>query len=514
MIKALGRTDYGSLASLFYPSGTPVLAYTGPEVGCPSAKADRLLDPFVSEPLDYFNAFIPEVERHNKWKQHSNVYATTQGASTDKYPNFKPFSAAEIDINVGLLIRNGLSPVPDFRYNFTPPSSNFVFGDDRVIAALPGGYGRYKEFRAFFHLQDPRLAEPPDQPFWKLKPIFDVVRTNSEELWYLGKHVSLDEQDCGFQGRSALKDKIKFKKEGDGFLADCICEGGYTWTFHFRRDPLPISSLEKDAADLHNRCLMLLERFPFDWNCVWMDNLFISRRFMQWGYKRNVLMVGVARASGRGVPDSVVQVEAKTVGELARVAGTVKVARTADFKILAASIYDNKPVHVLTSIHNKVDMVEKVRKIWDVTESRKRDLEYNRLNVIDDYNNNMNGVDIADQLRNQYRLDGPWMRQRKWWFALFLWALGVATVNAYLLYRRQCQLRGVDEKKVLNHLEFNTKLAESLCFGEGNLVAGEARGRTRVVIGRKRGLVSPTQPPGKKQKENTSVNTSKGGIDA
>ncbi|KAK3245724.1 hypothetical protein CYMTET_44726 [Cymbomonas tetramitiformis] len=171
-------------------------SYTGPEVGCPSAKADRLLDPFVSEPLDYFNAFIPKVERHSKWKQHSNVYATTQGASTDKCPNFKPFSAAEIDINVGLLIRNGLSPVPDFRYNFTPPSSNFVFGDDRVIAALSGGYGRYKEFRAFFHLQDPRLAEPPDQPFWKLKPIFDVVRTNIEELWYLGKHVSLDEQDC------------------------------------------------------------------------------------------------------------------------------------------------------------------------------------------------------------------------------------------------------------------------------------------------------------------------------
>ena len=56
-----------------------------------------------------------------------------------------------------------------------------------------------------------------------------------------------------------------------------------------------------------------------------------------------------------------------------------------------------------------------------------------RLNVIDDYNSNMNGTDVADQLRGVYRPD-HWMRNRKWWWSYFNWALGVASVNAYKIY--------------------------------------------------------------------------------
>jgi hypothetical protein len=40
----------------------------------------------------------------------------------------------------------------------------------------------------------------------------------------------------------------------------------------------------------------------------------------------------------------------------------------------------------------------------------------------------MNSTDIADQLRGSYRPD-RWMRQRKWWWAFFIWGIGVAGVN-------------------------------------------------------------------------------------
>ncbi|KAK3254785.1 hypothetical protein CYMTET_36015 [Cymbomonas tetramitiformis] len=185
---------------------------------------------------------------------------------------------------------------------------------------------------------------------------------------------------------------------------------------------------------------MLVKRMKFDWTRIWMDNLFTSRRFIQWGYEEKVLMGGVARATARGVPDSVVQTEARSKAELERVVGTVKIARTEDFKIVAVSIYDNKPVHFLSSIHNtEVNMIETFRDVWDSSEQKKKEISFTRLNVIDDYNHNMNGVDIADQLREIYRFDGPWMRQRKWWWALFLWGIGVAVVNAYILYKKQCE---------------------------------------------------------------------------
>ena len=55
------------------------------------------------------------------------------------------------------------------------------------------------------------------------------------------------------------------------------------------------------------------------------------------------------------------------------------------------------------------------------------------LNAIEDYNNNMNSTDIVDQFQGVYQTD-HWMRNKKWWWAYFIWAIGVAGVNAYKIY--------------------------------------------------------------------------------
>ena len=39
----------------------------------------------------------------------------------------------------------------------------------------------------------------------------------------LPQNLSVDEQTIGFQGRSAIKSSIKYKKVGDGFQADSLC---------------------------------------------------------------------------------------------------------------------------------------------------------------------------------------------------------------------------------------------------------------------------------------------------
>ena len=62
-----------------------------------------------------------------------------------------------------------------------------------------------------------------------------------------------------------------------------------------------------------------------------------------------------------------------------------------------------------------------------------RTMTFLRLNMIDEYNQFMNSTGIVDQLRNTYRPD-YWMQNRKWWWSMFLWALGVAKVNSYRLY--------------------------------------------------------------------------------
>jgi hypothetical protein len=71
-------------------------------------------------------------------------------------------------------------------------------------------------------------------PLFKLNPFLNTLKANCEKLWWPGQFLSLDKQTIGFRGRSKWKLRIKYKKEGDGFQADALCEQGYTWSFVYR----------------------------------------------------------------------------------------------------------------------------------------------------------------------------------------------------------------------------------------------------------------------------------------
>ncbi len=101
--------------------------------------------------------------------------------------------------------------------------------------------------------------------------------------------------------------------------------------------------------------------------------------------------------------------------------------------LFAVSVYNTKPVHILSTAANCVKWIVKEKKVWSDGLQKKALMKYVRLNVTNDYNNNMNLMDIANQLRGSYRTD-RWMRQCKWWWALFIWAIGVAGVNANKIY--------------------------------------------------------------------------------
>jgi hypothetical protein len=73
---------------------------------------------------------------------------------------------------------------------------------------------------------------------------------------------------------------------------------------------------------------------------------------------------------------------------------------------------------------------------------------------IDDYNQNMGGVDLANQFREAYETYKPSLRN---WWPLFYWLIDVACVNSYILYRLY-----TTEKHPLSHLQFRQELARKL----------------------------------------------------
>jgi hypothetical protein len=228
--------------------------------------------------------------------------------------------------------------------------------------------------------------------------------------------------------------------------------------------PVPKKYADRGCGQLHSRMLFLFDMFKDKWHVVGMDNLYLSLRFCREAYvgKNQVLIHGVTRKKNRGLPACVIQEEEKNEKKAALVRGTTKAAVLENDpqcpNVVAFSVYDTKPVHILTTSVTSLRWIEKQRKVYDPQEGQCLMMKYLRPNVIDDYNNGMNGVDVADQLRNQYRFD-HWMRKRKWWWSFWFWGIQVSLVNSYLLYKTaHLYIWKKDPKTIISQYEFRYQI--------------------------------------------------------
>ena len=70
----------------------------------------------------------------------------------------------------------------------------------------------------------------------------------------------------------------------------------------------------------------------------------------------------------------------------------------------------------------------------------------------------MGDVDIADQLRNNYRFDHL-LRKRKWWWSIMFWAIGVILVNTSIVYRRVNLEAGVSKSDLISYYNLRKQVA-------------------------------------------------------
>ena len=78
---------------------------------------------------------------------------------------------------------------------------------------------------------------------------------------------------------------------------------------------------------------------------------------------------------------------------------------------------------------DNIKWTEKKIEVYDRSIGQMTTIKLLRLKVNNDYNYGMGGADIADQIRGSYRFD-HWLRNYKWWHAIFWWVFQVLMVNA------------------------------------------------------------------------------------
>ncbi|KAL7577120.1 hypothetical protein ACA910_019722 [Epithemia clementina (nom. ined.)] len=213
----------------------------------------------------------------------------------------------------------------------------------------------------------------------------------------------------GFQGKHADKLQIAYKAEGDGFQCNALCDSGFTWTFYFCNQPAPRDYLQIGYFPLHARILGMFDQLEEKHHNCWFDNLYLSAKFCKaaFTHPKTVRISGPTRKSGRGLPKSFIQEEVTNPADIRRVRGTVKAAvLEGDPEVtglVAVSYYDQKPVHFLSTICEKIHWVECTKRVYCVETEQVELMRFLRLNINNDYNHDMGNVDIANQLWNYYQ---------------------------------------------------------------------------------------------------------------
>ena len=326
-----------------------------------------------SKPQDWSRAFLPVHDGScgqqqasskfwmSKWAKWSNEKAQSYGAGQRQgmYPDWVPFTHEEIEKNLAIYIIQGLNPSPQLEMKFVMQESDPIQGNDLIYNSFaPKCVRKLKHFKAFFSVCNPLVPTPSKKshPNFKVDNFLRHIDTSSREGWLLGENVSIDEQTIGFQGRHADKQRITYKKEGDGFQCDAVCDSGFTFSFYFRNQPAPDKYIKAGFSPLHSRVMALFDKLKEDHHNVWFDNLYLSARFAKGAYlhDKKVKISGPTRKSGRGLPAFVLQEEKTNKKEICAVRGTVKASvleGDPDIpNLVACSYYDQKPIYFLSTI--------------------------------------------------------------------------------------------------------------------------------------------------------------------
>lgn len=184
------------------------------------------------------------------------------------------------------------------------------------------------------------------------------------------------------------------------------------------------------------------------------------------------------------------------------------------------SIYDKKGFQMVTTIHDKVSLEHKERRVFDPANNKvvKRMVEIT--NVQNTYNNIMGYVDLDDLISWYYGVHS--FREHKYWVPVYLWIVRKRADLAYHLYlmrvgeaiqRLQAQLDGVTSSQrrialqdeltdlrrgVVSHFAFLEEIcAYHIVKGYNSSVcpsaalAGPSEWRTAIAAGRRTNAVVP-----------------------
>ena len=402
--------------------------------------------PSTATAINFFSQiFDDDLFRHIV--EQTNLHVRQKRAASYKWENL---TVPELKAFMGVWIFMGLVRKPATRHYWTLgavegsfPIVTETFPRNRFLAILWN-----------LHFNDNDLAAPRGSPgydkLYKIRPIIKSLTHTFLSLYNPNRANSVDEAMVGFKGRSSLKQYQPKKPTKRGFKVWCRSDSktGYTCAFQVYTGKVGDTTEKQLGA----RVVKDLSKDIKGKNYfVFFDNFFASPTLLADLMDSKIYCAATVLATRKEFPKFG---EALKRGEHIAAQVTPKNVQCFVWK-------DRKPVNFVNTICNYNSMGVVSRKLGDGSS-----IEVACPTAVKLYNQNMGGVDLADQLRGAYTCT---RKSRTRWYMRLLWFfLDLSIVNAYILesvspnHVPPIAKTGRQKKRYRSQLAFRKQLAIEL----------------------------------------------------
>ena len=272
---------------------------------------------------------------------------------------------------------------------------------------------RFELLLKFWHFSNNETVAEGDR-LHKLQSISDLLLQRFQDVFTPGKELSIDESMVLWRGRLVFRQYIPGKKHKYGVKLYLLCDpAGYVWNaivYCGRSDV--IAGLGHAEAVV----MKLMEKRLDLGHELYIDNFYTSVPLAKELLRRKTLVCGTLRRNRKFLPQAVVGAKLKK-GEI---------TRRRHERIVVTKWHDNRDVLMLSTFHTG--------QLMDSPKVNRRGERIRKPDCVLSYNQNMCGIDRADQLLSYYT---PLRKTIRWYKKVVLHFLDMAMTNAYLIYRKR-----------------------------------------------------------------------------
>jgi len=367
-------------------------------------------------PVDTLFSFFDD-QVMNLLVTYTNLYATVQNRDAD-------VTTDEMRCFIGILLLSGYNCLPrrEMYWENSPDTNNKL-----VCNAMTRN--RFRHIMQNLHCCDNANLAADDR-FAKLRPLICLLNKKFMDMAPPAEHHSVDESMVPYYGRHPTKQFIRGKPIRWGYkLWTGTNRLGYIeWFEPYQGANTKLSDEYKSLGLGASVVLEFVDTLKASDNKmnyhIFFDNLFSSLPLLSELKSRGVKGTGTIRENR--LPKNCPLVSSNEIKKQPR--GNFDYATTVDNEIIVCKWHDNSIVNIVSN-HATVFPTIQVKRF---SKTDKKVILVPQPHIIKIYNENMGGVDRADQNISLYRSS---IRGKKWYFPLFTHFVDMAVQNSWRLHK-------------------------------------------------------------------------------